>query len=295
MGQDPTEVGTPTGDCYSPVRFLLLDFAMKNMAGRMKLETLDTSFVNLGALIRHLRQRNFVGRVKVALEEYEADVFLSGAEEPSIWEKNHATGRGAQGKEAMDRLLVRARDPGGLITIYQGVAEATSVEEPLYGDERTPAAVEIQESPRSGGASAPSDDLAPLAAETDWDELLAASGELISAVERAVQSVNEDFAAHFRSALIAIGDDYPFLDPTAGVFEYTDGKAQLREHPDAGAYISSLTESLRRVVSQLVVGKAGASFRERVAVELAVAARRKENAFAEFTPQLDRIAGTRVL
>jgi len=258
------------------------------------LETLDTSFVNLGALIRHLRQRNFVGRVKVALEDYEADVFLSGAEEPSIWEKNHATGRGAQGKEAMDRLLVRARDPGGLITIYQG-EEAGSVEESLHAEGETSATREIRESPRLGGTSATGGVMSPLTVETDWDELLAASGQLIAAVERAVESVNEDFADYFRSALIAIGDDYPFLDPTAGVFQYTDAKAQLLEYPDARVYISSLSESLRRVVSELVAGRAGARFQERVAVELAVVARRKGNAFAEFTPLLDRIAGTRVL
>lgn len=262
----------------------------------VQLETLDTSFVNLGALIRHLRQRNFVGRVRVALEEYEADVFLEGAGEPTIWEKNHTTGRGAQGKEAMDRLLVRARDPGGLITIYQGPEEATRVAT-LNDAAETPASVETGESPGSdeGSGSATGGVAAAFTLKIDWDELLAASGELIAAVERAVQSINEDFAAQFRAALIAIGDDYPFLDPTAGGFQYADGKVQLRERPAAGAYVLSLTESLSRVVSKLVALKAGARFRERVAVELAVAARRKENAFAEFTPQLDRIAGTRVL
>jgi len=259
------------------------------------LETLDTSFVNLGALIRHLRQRNFVGRVKVSLEEYEADVFLYGTEEPSIKEKNHATGRDGQGKEAMDRLLVRARDPGGLITIYQAVEDAPNVEGSHYEDLETPAPYEISEVLRSG-AEAALRGLAPsLSAEIEWDQLLAASGVLISTVERAVKSVDEDFAAHFRAALIRIGDDYPFLDPTAGVFQYKDARAQLSEYPEAGAYISGLTESLRLVVSKIVAGNAGPRFCERVAVELAVAARRKENAFAEFTSRLDRIAGTRVL
>ena len=131
--------------------------------------------------------------------------------------------------------------------------------------------------------------------EIDWEELQAASGELIAAVERAVKSVGEDFSARFRAALIAIGDDYPFLDPTAGVFQYSDAKVQLREYPDAGAYVLSMTESLSRVVGTLVAGKAGPRFRERVAVELAVAARKEKNAFAAFTPQLDRIAGTRVM
>lgn len=264
----------------------------------VSLETLDTSFVNLGALIRHLRQRNFVGRVKIALDEYEADVFLYGSEEPSIWEKNHTTGRGAQGKDAMERLLVRARDPGGVITIYEGPGEAASANEhsvgkPSSGAQEKSVTVETREAFKSNVV--PDRPAVSRVGAIDWDTLLAASGELIAAVERAAQSVNEDFAAHFHSVLIAMGDDYPFLDPTAGVFQYDNGKVKLDERPAASDFISSLTESLSRIVSKLAGGKAGARFRERVAVELVVVTRRKENAFAEFTPHLDRIAGTRVL
>ncbi|MBC8031920.1 MAG: hypothetical protein H7Z16_17690 [Pyrinomonadaceae bacterium] len=257
----------------------------------VKLENLDTSFVNLGALIRHLRQRNFVGRVKVALEEYEADVFLYGAEEPSIWEKNHATGRGAQGRDAMERLLVRAREPGGMITIYEGPKETGSANDKSPGSSETAVVAEAHESAGSSMGHVP----AALTVEVDWDELIVASGELIAAVERAAQSANEDFVAHFRSALVALGDDYPFLDPTLGGFQYCNAKVQLRERPAASDFVSSLTEGLRRTVSKLADGKAGARFRERVAVELAVVARRNENAYAQFTPHLDRIAGTRVL
>jgi len=260
----------------------------------VKMESLDTSFVNLGALIRFLRQRNFVGRMKVALEEYEADVFLHGAEEPSIWEKNHATGRGAQGKDAMERLLVRARDPGGVITIYEGPSETTSVD-PVPGSTETAVRFEIQnEAPFALAAAAPA--VSQLGGEEfDWDILLAASGEMIAAVERAVQSANEDFGAHFRAALIAMADDYPFLEPSAGSFQYSNAKVELRERPAASDYVSSLTDGLRRVVNGVAAGNAGPRFRERVAVELAVVVRLKENAFAEFMPHLDRIAGTRVL
>jgi len=261
----------------------------------VRFETLDTSFVNLGALIRHLRQRQFVGRVKVVLEEYEADVFLNGADEPAIWEKNHATGRGAQGKDAMERLLVRARDAGGLITIYEGPKETDGPEAHSLDSTETTGVVETPEASLSGVTPATRAVSHPVTAETDWDALLSAGGELIASVERAAVSVNEDFAGCFQLALVAMGDDYPFLDPTAGGFHYTQGKIQMSNRPAANDFVSSLTESLRRAVSKLSDGKAGQRFRERVAVELAIVARRKENAFAEFTPHLDRIAGTRVL
>ncbi len=276
----------------------MLDFRYENKLEDMnllvKFETLDTSFINLGALIRYLRQRNFVGRVKVSLEEYEADVFLHGAEEASIWEKNLATGRGAQGKDAMERLLVRARDPGGVITIYEGPSETTNTD-PASGSPETPGGGEVHdETPVVFGDAVPA--VSQLdSKEFDWDKLLAASGEVIAAVERAVQSANEDFGAHFRAALIALADDYPFLDPTAGGLQYSDAKVELRERPAASDYVSSLTESLRRVVNRVVVSNAGERFRERVAVEFVIVARRKENALAAFMPYLDRIAGARVL
>jgi len=258
----------------------------------VKLEELDTGFVNLGALLRHLRKLNFVGRVKVVLEEYEANVFLKGSEEPSIWEKNLTTGTDSEGKDALERLLVRSREPGGVITIFEGPDESRN-----RGTANTLSQPTINPYPPATLAALNNDDALPSAQapDTDWDLLIAASGELIAAIERAVQSVDEDFAARFRATSIEMGDDYPFLDPTAGSLDYHEGKVVLHERPAVSDFVSSLTEGLRRLVSRVVDDTGGARFRERVAVELAVIARRNENAFAEFTPYLDRIAGTRVL
>src|SRR5262245_25665563 len=89
------------------------------MESQLKLDTLDTSYVSLAALIRHLRERQFRGRLHVQLDGYEADVFLYGAEAPSVWERELSSGRESQGDEAQQRLLVRAREPGGQITMYE--------------------------------------------------------------------------------------------------------------------------------------------------------------------------------
>lgn len=86
-------------------------------------ENLDTSYVNLAALLRWLRGRGFVGRVHVELDEYTADVFMKADEAPGVREKNRATGREAEGEAALHRLLVRARSPGGSISVYEGTGE----------------------------------------------------------------------------------------------------------------------------------------------------------------------------
>jgi hypothetical protein len=286
------------------------------MDGSIKFESLDTSYVNLESLIRYLRDRGFVGRLHVALDQNDADVFLYGAESPSGWASDHATGSGTQGDVAMERLLVRAREPLGLITVYEStVPEQAAASEPeqsaaLVPDEAAisepepPAAVPEQAAASEPMTETPSDLEAAIAAtkleapaeNVDWYKLLRISGELIAAVERAIESAGGDFCEYFRVVRVELGDDYPFLDPSVGGFNYANAVVQLKERPAASAFIASLTECLRRTVSKLAKDdRSGGRLRERVALELAVAARKHGTSMSEFSPHLDRIAGTRVL
>jgi hypothetical protein len=244
-------------------------------------ENLDTAYVNLAALLRHLRQREFAGRIHVELDEYDADIYLNGDEEPRVRETDHTTGRQAEGMDALERLLVRAAEPGGLVSIYEVTFERAGATAPAPSD----SAGEVTEG--AGGTDE----------EGDRHELVQLSGELIATIERAALSAGADFKTIFREARLAMADDYPFLDPSAGRFEYANGMVELRAQPSTNAYVSSLSEAMRRVVDRVATGPRSASLRERVALELAVLARRRQSQLAKFkiTPHLDRIAGTRVL
>ena len=92
-------------------------------------QNLDTAFVNVAALVRYLRGREFSGRIHVELDEYTADVFLKKGEQTSVREMNHATGRGDEGEAALQRLLVRASEPGGLVSVYEGSGEEINDDE----------------------------------------------------------------------------------------------------------------------------------------------------------------------
>jgi hypothetical protein len=240
------------------------------MAEPPKFNTLNTSYVNLAAFIRHLRESNFIGRLHVALDQYEANVFLYGKDAPSVWENDHAASRESKGEAAMQRLLVRAREPGGAITVFEGSISdtvSTPVIEPERGTE-----------PEAWKSAA----IAP-EAETDLSNLIAASSEVISAVERSFETSGVSFEELFYLARVEIGDDYPFLDPTVGGFEYTNSKVNLQTNLGPSTYVQGVT------------AKEEASFRERVAVELAMAVRQLPNGLDLFMAQLDRIAGTRVI
>ncbi|HEV7844253.1 MAG TPA: hypothetical protein VGO69_11195, partial [Pyrinomonadaceae bacterium] len=133
--------------------------------------------------------------------------------------------------------------------------------------------------------------------EIDWKGLLRTSADLIASVERAARSMGANFDALFRVVRLELADDYSFLDPNSGSFEYANNEIELHASPGPPAFVSGLCEALRRVVEKLMVGKRAASVRERVALELAVLARRRRRQLDHFgfMPQLDRIAGTRVI
>ena len=257
-------------------------------------EGLDTAYVNLGALLRYLRARAFKGRVHVLLDEYEADVFLSGeqAAPPRVRETNHAAQREGEGDAAMQRLLVRASEPGGRISVYesegveQTAAPAHAADPPAPARASRPAA----RSPEEDTSVEPEEELG-------WPDLVRLSGDMIAAVERATLSFGADFASMFRAARLELADDFSFLDPSAQRFEYAHGVVYLRVQPERNAYLSSISECMHRVVDRLAAAERGRSVRERVALELAVLARRREAAIRQFSlmPYLDRIAGTKVL
>lgn len=259
-------------------------------------ENLDTSFVNLGALLHYLRRRGFTGRVHVRLDQYEAEVFLQGSNVPRAREVDHSSGRSAEGEEAMQRLLVRATEGGGLINVYEGRHEEmlAASEMELQNSRRKPDVAVNRNVQREEDEDAPLDQLQE---EIEWHDLLRISGELVAAVERAGLAIGSDFTEIFRAARVELADDYTFLDPSLGRFRYAHGVAHLQSRPSVKEYVAGLGACLRRTVEGFAQGPRAGAVRERVALELAVLARRRRAQLSRFhlDEQLDRVAGTRVL
>src|SRR2546423_10902358 len=99
------------------------------------------------------------------------------------------------------------------------------------------------------------------------------SGELIGAVERAVNGAGVDFADPLRSTRVELADDYSFLDPTSNEFQYANSIVTLKDEPSPSAYVAGLSELLRRIVNKVAHGDRARRMRERVPLESAIAAR----------------------
>src|SRR6266705_5503674 len=91
---------------------------------RVLYENLDTTFVNLWALLRNLSQRGFIGRVRVELKDYSADVFMTGSSTPLVHEIDHVAGTNTLEEAALHRLVLRVRGTPGTITVFEGPDEA---------------------------------------------------------------------------------------------------------------------------------------------------------------------------
>lgn len=94
------------------------------MNSRPLYENLDTAFVNLSALVKYLRRREFIGRLRVELNSYEADIVLYEGNKISVREHDKISGRVGDGEQAFQRLIIRAREAGGTIHVYQTIKQA---------------------------------------------------------------------------------------------------------------------------------------------------------------------------
>lgn len=280
---------------------------------RVLYENLHTSFVNVWALLRYLSQRSFRGRVHVELANYSADVFVNGSETPLVREVDREAGTDVTEEAALHRLVLRARESSGSITVYEGVSESilprvesarASAPADEFGSGAEPEAATPEGMRSSAGKDEDETVVTPdtvtevrQPTSDEWSETKRVSGELIAGIEQAGNSLAADFASLFREARISLADDYPFLDPMAGQLRYENSTVSIISDSQPQGYVAGVSEALRRVVDKIATGERERRTRERIALELARVARKNSEALVRsgFGEQLDRIAGTKVI
>jgi len=294
-------------------------------------ENLDTTFVNLWALLRSLSQRGFIGRVRVEMKDYTADVFMTGSATPLVHEIDRAAGTDTLEEGALHRLVLRARETPGTISVFEGADEAGAVQSTAIPSAESDAVAanvtQVQDAPATTEAAqqtaapalnaaeskppteatnreqladptplAPSEDAEPRD-QIEWEAVVRASGELVGAVERAVVGAGADFAPLFKAARIGLADDYAFLDPMSDGLIYANSVVTLNGEIPPNSYVAGVSEALHRVVDRVATGDRARRVRERVALELFSVARKRNDILGRsgFLSQLDRIAGTKVI
>ncbi len=270
-------------------------------------ENLDTSFVNLSALVKYLRRRQFVGNVRIELSSYEADIVLTAENGLKVREHDQITGRISEGEEALQRLLIRAREPGGIIHVYQTVEE---MEKPApIIEEKSVALASPQNEKLTEDAPKPnlklpkfpfelSNRVEAKAKQTnlspqDWNMLLDLTGELLRTIDKSLAEANLNFSTAFEKARIEISGDYPFLSPISGVFDYKNGKVSMEEQVSATLFVASINETLRRILEKLGKNQKFADTHHNTTQKILALIHRHKPLYDKFsiTPQLEKIVG----
>ena len=242
-------------------------------------ENLDTSFVNVSALVRYLRRRQFVGNVRIELSGYEAEIFLSEGNAIRVREYDRIAGRIGEGEEALQRILIRSREPGGIVNVYQTAEEETVAENTETPAEKVSNPFQnIKPSSVLTATAAPTKEIVvekpkpkislpnlPFEftnkvedkakqsniSPNDWQMLLNLTGEILGTIDKTLATANLNFPAAFLKARTEISDDYPFLNPAANIFAYKAGKILMREQQSAKLFTASILETLRRMLEKL--------------------------------------------
>lgn len=226
------------------------------MKGHPIHQNLSTSFVDLSSLVRYLHGLQFVGRVHVELSSYEAEIFFTPSKKMRAREHDHIAGRMSEGEQALKRILIRAKEPHGLIHVFQAdeVFDATGLAK-IVLDESI--AVKARETVFGRGDKQATHLLrkrfvtVPKASEADLDTAIGLAGEIVRTIDRCVSAHSLDFKSLFWQVCKEASVDNSFLDPSAGKFVYRDGNVHLRHDICSEIFVTAISGVIARLFKKL--------------------------------------------
>ena len=199
-------------------------------------ENLDTSFVDLPALVKHLQRGGFVGRVRLEMSGYRAEIYLFAENRLKAREGDrNSAADGAEDESVLRRIFLRASEPGGLINIYQIIDEN---ETPMSEMEETSG----ETSRRFAGQT-----LRPAVPAAEYGMLLDLTAELLETIDRSLAKADLDFSSAFAKARSEISADYPFLP----ALRYAEGKITGDAPVNPQMFVAGMLEALGRIFDRL--------------------------------------------
>lgn len=220
-------------------------------------ENLNTAFVDLGSLVKHLYRLQFVGRVHIELSSYEADIVFRSKNLVHAREYDHLTGRLSDGEAALRSILEKAKEPNGRINVYREIemikrepsTAKVFVDEAIVSGARKMAYGFCDTNASSVFAERDILDLGSI--DRDRDEFKELVLELLKNATVAFKRQGLDFELLFRNACIITADRYSFTLPEAGELEFKEERLYVAEHITADKLANAISAILGHVLFQL--------------------------------------------
>lgn len=216
-------------------------------------QNLSTSFVNVGALVRHLRQLQFVGSIRVELSSYEADIIFTSSKTIQAREYDHIAGRISHGEHALQRILIRSKEPHGRVHVYRAVEGYAGTDGgPVFVDKAI--IVDAREMAASGGGTAATEKGFEFVLSNRDSEnalLLAALSDILRTVDEALAQGNLSFTSAFQLSCDSIAAAYPFMDKNRHAMIYKKGEIRLNVPAEASSIAAAVFDALKPIFTRL--------------------------------------------
>ncbi|PYS97771.1 MAG: hypothetical protein DMF63_18750 [Acidobacteria bacterium] len=216
-------------------------------------QNLNTSFVNVGALVRYLRRLQFVGSIRVELSSYEADIVFTSKQMIQAREYDHIAGRIAHGEQALQRILIRCKEPHGRIHVYKSVeGYAGTGDGSVFVDKVI--LVKAREMAASvGGASAngKATEFILNVGESENAQVLAALSDLLRTVDEALERCSLSFASAFELSCNAIAASHPFMQGKRRALVYSKGEIRLNVQANPSSVAEAVFAALAPIFRRL--------------------------------------------
>ena len=215
-------------------------------------QNLSTSFVNVTALVNYLRGLQFVGSIRIELSSYEADIIFSSSNKITAREYDHIAGRISHGEHALQRILIRAREPHGRIHVYRaghgygGGDEYVFVDKAIVTNAREMAASRGGTASRNGAL-----DFVLSGRDGENSVLLGALSDLLRIVDESLAMGKLSFPAAFRIACDRVAHAFPFMQSTNGALAYKDGEIVLNAEVGSEDITAAVFAALRPIFKRL--------------------------------------------
>lgn len=213
-------------------------------------QNLSTSFVNLEALVKHLRGLQFVGSIHVELSSYEADIIFPAPGKIEAREYDHQAGRTSHGMSALKRIMARAREPFGRIHVYRSVPKGyDSFPSGVYIDESIAA---LARKSLNGKNDSPARHLITLRPAANGDRYLELVEELLLTIHSSLRLTGLDFPEAFRNTCSRMSALYPFLDAESCSVSFSSTAVEVKIRVEREKFTEALGEVLNVLLTRIV-------------------------------------------
>ena len=216
-------------------------------------QNLNTSFVNVGALVRYLRSLQFVGSIRIELASYEAEIVFTESNTVRAREYDHIAGRISHGEHALQRILIRAKEPHGRIHVYKAVEGYSGRDDGSVFVDKAIMTGARELAANHGGVIA---HIAPqeiVLTDRDGENavVLATLSELLREIETLLAVGKLSFDAAFRVACETIAAEFPFMRANSQALVYKQGEITVNVQADADLVAEAVFAALRPIFSRL--------------------------------------------